>query len=184
MTNELLTIIAEIEDAIKARGAKKSGKGNYSEIYSLDQLQKFIREYGKDKVSFRWGQFETHPINEKQVVVKVEALWAYDGKVHTDVVSMPGTDMNNISFAAGKGLTYGKRYYLTGMLGLGSEDLEPDNPEVLKKELVEGINRVFSDNPEKKEQFSQMWKTKYKTELNISKLSVANLQKIARQIGV
>lgn len=61
---------------------------------------------------------------------------------------MPGSDINNISFATGKAITYGKRYYLTGILSLGSEDLEPDNPELAKSELVTGITNKFEANEE------------------------------------
>lgn len=184
MTNiTILNAISEVEKKIKDAGATKTGKGNYSKIYSLDQLQNFIYQYGGD-LKFRWGKITVDIINDTKVLIQVEAIWHLGEMVEVVPITMPGGDLNNISFAAGKGITYGKRYYLLGMLGLGSEDLEPDNPEVAKKELITAINNKFKDNEELKTAVETAWKTKHKSDLDLTKLPLDKLQSITRQIGV
>lgn len=184
MNTNILNEIAKIQKAIRDRGAKKEGKGNYSKIYSLDQLQSFIREYGSENLSFYWGRFITSLLDKTTAIVEVKAIWKLGDDTHEDVISMAGSDLNNISFAAGKAITYGKRYYLAGMLGLGSEDLEPDNPELMKNELIQAITRKFEEDEALYKKLNGMWLEKYKTNINLKALKVEKLSSIARQIGL
>lgn len=178
------TAVGKLKDKLKA-GFKKAGKANFGAIFSEAQLMDFLNDH-TDIISFTWvpNQSKVDNLTTGGYLAQSKALVIAtfkndDDTTGTFVIEPDGvaSDRNDAAFALGKAMTYTKRYFFTKLLDLAGEDIEPENADVMKKELMQSVKTRFDE-------LDDEVKTRYLTRLktatgagSIAQLvDVANLQ--------
>ncbi len=182
--------IHQIKTKIRSEGIKKSSdKGAYGAYFTLDQLENALTEHSSENFRHTFLALQQVDAQERtdKFVTRVIGVYVFgNGDDETNNIEIPvmgfGADRNSAEFATGKATTYSKRMFLRNLLGLSQEDVDPENKDQMRLELITSITNKFKENDELFDKANAAWKEKFGVDIDPQKMTLDQLQNLDNKI--
>lgn len=128
---KLINDLLDLKKWVRKTGATAQGKGMYGKIHSEKQILDLIDKYNtenKKKINILWFNTSVEYLGDSKVLSNAKVIVS-NGVEHMELETqgIGEEKRGDIAFGLGKAMTYSKRFFLSKLIGLSSEDIEPEH---------------------------------------------------------
>lgn len=128
---KLINDLLDLKQWVRKTGATAEGKGMYGKIHSEKQILDLIDKYNtekKKKINILWFNTSVEYLGDSRVLSNAKVIVS-NGVEHMELETqgIGEEKRGDIAFGLGKAMTYSKRFFLSKLIGLSSEDIEPEH---------------------------------------------------------